>query len=322
MTIKTYFSVNGLSKEMKKGSKVSVDGYARKLHKLYASVDGQSKLIFDDGDPQPYETIVYYEDDPAMPYKTMTTNKTELSLGVIWVNNVPYIQQLRYDGPEGGYYGYLPAKWIRGARIGTCVKTLHDLFSNLRASDGVPGIQMPVYIPDTVENGEWLGVSTAGFMQTNTSFNQPVFLGSRFTDIGSNFMVNCSVFNQPLVFPPRITRIGHSFMTGCHAFNQDLTIPQTVTSIGWTTSGSLYAGAFLRDCWNYTSTVDFGNLMPGIFAQNIRWDCFATTKEDAPCYTTGITVKVAPENLNYWQIAFPDLRNQRGLYRKINWIVE
>lgn len=322
MTVKTYFSVGGLSKEMKKGSKVSVDGYARKLHKLYASVNGQSKLIFDDGDPQPEQTIVYYQDDPAMPYKTMTTDVTTLSLSTFWNNGVPYIQQLPYDGPEGGYFGRLPSRWIRGVRIGTCVQKLTSFLTNLKVSDNVPGIQMPVYIPDTVGNGEGYSVSTAGFMFSSTSFNQPIFLGSTFTSIGNGFMRECTNFNQPFVLPPKTTWIGSTFMLDCHKFNQDITIPQTVTSIGDNVSGSVYAGGFLRDCWNYTSTVDFGNLLPGIFDQNVRWDCFATTKQDAPMYTEGIKVKVAPENLNYWRTAFGDLNGERNLYRKIIWLTD
>ncbi len=322
MTVKTYFSVGGLSKEMKKGSKVSVDGYARKLHKLYASVNGQSKLIFDDGDPQPEQTIVYYQDDPAMPYKTMTTDATTLSLSTFWNNGVPYIQQLPYDGPEGGYFGRLPSRWIRGVRIGTCVQKLTSFLTNLQTSDNVPGIQMPVYIPDTVGNGEGYSVSTAGFMYSSTSFNRPIFLGSTFTSIGNGFMRECTNFNQPFVLPPRTTWIGAAFMLDCHNFNQDITIPQTVTSIGDVVTGSVYAGAFLRDCWNYTSTVDFGNLLPGIFDQNVRWDCFATTKQDAPMYTEGIKVKVAPENLQYWQTAFPNNDGTRNLYRKIIWLTD
>lgn len=322
MTIKTYFSVGGRSKQMRKGSKVSVDGYARKLHKLYASVNGYSKLIFDDGDMQPFETIVYYQDDPAMPYKTMTTNATTLSLSTFWNNGVPYIQQLPYDGPEGGYFGRLPSRWIRGVRIGSCVEKLSSFLTNLKTSDNVPGIQMPVYIPDTVGQGEGFSVSTAGFMFSSSSFNQPLFLGSKFTYIGNGFMRECYNFNQQFYLPPKTEKIGSSFMLDCRKFNQDLTIPQTVTSIGDTTSGSVYAGAFLRDCWDYTSTVDFGNLLPGIFDQNIRWDCFATTKSDAKCYTEGIKIKVAPENLNYWQTAFGDLNGERNLYRKIIWVTE
>lgn len=308
MAVKTYFSVAGRSKQMRKGSKVSVDGYSRKLHKLYASVNGTSKLIFDDGDMQPYDTIVYYEDDPAAPYKTAVVASDTLEVRVSWYGGTPIIQQVTVDG------NYLPARWLRGVRIGSRVTNLDNFLSNLRANE-VPGVSMPVYIPDNVTT---VG---AGLCFESSSFNQPVFVGKGVKNIVHGFLRNCTNFNQPVVFSEGIETMGALFFLNCRVFNQDLKIPQTITNIGGDSGGSgmTYYGAFLRNCYNYTSTVDFGNLPPTIFKPEIRSDCFVMDRNNVPAYTTGITIKVSPAQLNYWQTAFPDLSGS-AYYRHINWI--
>ena len=60
MAIKTYGSVNGLSKEITK-LYGSVNGQSKELTKLYASVNGQSKLIYQKAAPVPDYGIVYYK---------------------------------------------------------------------------------------------------------------------------------------------------------------------------------------------------------------------------------------------------------------------
>lgn len=316
MAVKTYFPVGGRSKQMRKGSRVSVEGYARKLHKLYASVNGQSKLIFDDGDSQPVETIIYYQDDPAMPYKTISIPDTQLSLITGWYSGTPRITQVTLNGE------YLPTRWFRGVRIGSCVESLENSFLGNQEAGDVPGMAMPLFIPDTVGDGAIAGRSTSGFLFESSSFNQPVFLGNGIKNIGNGFMRGCTNFASTIFIPPKVESIGGGFCLDCRKFNQDITLPQTITSLGGDySSASNYGGSFLRGCNNYTSTVDFGELMPGIIDQRNRWDCLATTNSNAPMYTVGVTVRVKAENLNYWKTALPDLHNQRGMYRKINWTV-
>lgn len=303
MTVKTYFSVGGRSKQMRKGSKVSVDGYARKLHKLYASVNGYSKLIFDDGDMQPAgRYILYYQEDASVPIQTipaysLTTGQTGMSITTLKLMSV-YIP---------GTTELMPASWVRGIRIGselTRVEGLQHLNQNLI---------MPLYIPDNVT--EW------GSILQDSKYNLPIFFGRGLTVINGPVMRESKEFNSPIYFGGAVTKLTtYGFLMDAWSFNQDIAIPQTVTQIGDPSyPGATIGISFLRNAKAMTSTVDFGNLMPSIFDSSGRFDCFATTDQNAPMYTTGITVKVAPENLSYWQAAFPDL-NGPTYYRKINWI--
>lgn len=64
MTIKTYASVNGKSKELKK-IYGSVGGKSRQLKKLYGSFNGVSKLIYTLETLPPYGTLFYKPTDSS-----------------------------------------------------------------------------------------------------------------------------------------------------------------------------------------------------------------------------------------------------------------
>jgi hypothetical protein len=120
------------------------------------------------------------------------------------------------------------------------------------------------------------------------AFNQPLTLPSSIRSIGVNFLSgfilnsNGTVdikFDSELILPEGLLTIGDAFLSDNHHFNQPLTIPSTVTSVGT---------YFLKNCRNMTSTITIKCIA----------DKFAATHESfstdisAPCYTTGITIKV------------------------------
>lgn len=305
MAVNTYFAVGGRSKRMRKGSKVSVNGHARKLHKLYASVGGTSKLIFDDGDAQPAgKYILYYQEDASYPIQTMAVNSLTTGQSGMSITTLKLVNVYKPGTTE-----LMPASWVRGIRIGselTRVEGLQHLNQNLI---------MPLYIPDNVT--EW------GNILQGSKYNLPIFFGRGLTVINGPVMRESKEFNSPIYFGGDVTKLTtYGFLMDAWSFNQDITIPQTVTQIGDPAyPGATIGIAFLRNAKAMTSTVDFGNLMPSIFDPSGRFDCFATNDYNAPMYTEGIKVKVAPENLSYWAAAFPNV--DTGTWRrKIIWIVD
>ena len=131
-----------------------------------------------------------------------------------------------------------------------------------------------------------------GFMENCISFNQPLSFLQNVTAIGYRFLYGCAAYNQAMNLSSVVT-IADWFLSGCSSYNNSIVLPNTVMSIG---------NLFLYGCNQMVSTVNVGNLNPGIVLNKDY--CFATSNANAPCYTVGIAISGA--NNEAWLAAFPN----------------
>lgn len=172
------------------------------------------------------------------------------------------------------------------------------------------------------------GITTTSNIKSNFLANcsqlSSVVTFSGLTSIGENFLINNTRFNTPLSFPnvtlvmdsflsgctmfnrtidlPKVEEIRGSFMGGCTSFNQPFTFPNTLTTA--------HTAHFFYGCNQLVSTITCNAPAPSVTYANT----FATMSQNAPMYTTGITL--SGTYASDWKTAHPD-ENGPSYYRKL-----
>lgn len=338
MAIKTYGSVGGVSKEIKK-LYGSVNGVTKEIKKLYGSANGVTKLIF----PSPiYGMLTFYTDSAHTSTKTIT------------IRSLTDLNQLGVDSYTDPWSKTIDGETITNENVKSIVLTsqvtqLPTYFlCNCSALDSVDisqtrltrianwflagssNFNSSITLPATVTTigNAFLAMCTSfnsnintgnvtsfgdNFLQGDYSFNKPLDT-SNATYIGYSFISsagspdNINQFNQPLDLG-KLTTLGGGFLRGCRKYNQDVVLPASLTYIG---------DAFMGNMEDMVHTVYCNtSTLPARSSSNVQlslttWHNAAST---APSYING--VKLGGTYKNEWKAECPDLTGANNRFRKL-----
>ena len=338
MAIKTYGSVGGVSKEIKK-LYGSVNGVTKEIKKLYGSANGVTKLIF----PSPiYGMLTFYTDSAHTSTKTIPirslTDLNQLGVGsytdpwsktidgeTITNENVKSIVLTSQVTQLPTYFlcncSSLDSVDISQTRLTGIAMWFLAGSSNFNSSLTLPAtvttignafLAMCTSFNSNINTGN---VTSFGnnFLQGDYSFNKPLDT-SNATYIGYNFLSaagspdNINQFNQPLDLG-KLTTLGSGFLFRCRKYNQDVVLPTSLTYIG---------SGFMGDMEDMVHTVYCNtSTLPDRNSSNIQmslttWHNAAST---APSYINGI--KLGGTYKNEWKAECPDLTGANNRFRKL-----
>lgn len=181
---KSYGSVNGQSKEIKK-LYGSVNGLSKEITKLYGSVNGVSKLIYGSGSSTSPYGIVYYK-----------TNASDTEVKSVEIQSVTEFNGLcRSDNDD---------MWTTTIN-GVTVSNGYDEEDPIFYTNVIVGVDI----------GTDITTISDGFLYSCYYLNSEIIIPDSVTSIGDYFIGHCGIFNSPITLSSSLTYVGYSFLEGC-----------------------------------------------------------------------------------------------------------